>query len=373
MRFITLQRKRRAISIATTGCLVALFAMSSYGQTEQPFVKLGLWVEDLEVGPGMNAVGKHLRGSEFVGQDLRRAVFDGCDLYGVRFYKCDLSDASFKAAHMTGMLIGKCTIDGADFTDAIINGILKSPPLGGSHADIRLSEEQLVSTRSYKAKDLSECVIYGFKDNIAEPPRHYDFHDAILSKAVLIGDFSECSFAGASIQQIVISGCIMTADQLASTTQFQIGELWGASLACQNITGKLDFSGMDLAGTWLSCPFPEANFDDTNITGCKIAITNNQLRATRNYREGDLSSITFMSIDLSGFDFSAANLTRSFFSGDCDFAGASFDDTVITDVFFDEDNRGLTVAQIKSTWNYKHRRMEGITLPEHIAEALRDK
>jgi len=33
--------------------------------------------------------------------------------------------------------------------------------------------------------------------------------------------------------------------------------------------------------------------------------------------------------------------------------------------------KGLTADQIKSTWNYKHGRMEGIRLPLEIAQALR--
>jgi len=58
----------------------------------------------------------------------------------------------------------------------------------------------------------------------------------------------------------------------------------------------------------------------------------------------------------------------------CDFGGANFRDAVITDVDFgkrsDRQCTGLTTDQIKSTWNYKHDRMEGIRLPKDIAVAL---
>ncbi len=64
---------------------------SKYSFEEEPSVKLGRWARDLRVGPGMNAVGKHLKGTEFVGQNLQGAVFDDCDLDGVRFNECDLS------------------------------------------------------------------------------------------------------------------------------------------------------------------------------------------------------------------------------------------------------------------------------------------
>jgi hypothetical protein len=42
---------------------------------DSPSVKLGRWACGLAMKPGMNAVGKHLKGSEFTGQDLRGAVF----------------------------------------------------------------------------------------------------------------------------------------------------------------------------------------------------------------------------------------------------------------------------------------------------------
>jgi len=33
--------------------------------------------------------------------------------------------------------------------------------------------------------------------------------------------------------------------------------------------------------------------------------------------------------------------------------------------------KNLTLAQIKSTWNYKHGRMEGVELPDELADALK--
>ena len=59
---------------------------SKYSFENEPSVKLGPWVRDLKVGPGMNAVGKCLKGSEFVGQNLQGAIFDGCNLDGVEFW-----------------------------------------------------------------------------------------------------------------------------------------------------------------------------------------------------------------------------------------------------------------------------------------------
>ena len=88
----------RFVAIAVQSVSVLLIALSacSRADVDQPRVVFGPWAGQLSVGPGMDATGRHLRGSEFVGQNLAGAVFDRCDLDGVRFYQCDLSGASFK-------------------------------------------------------------------------------------------------------------------------------------------------------------------------------------------------------------------------------------------------------------------------------------
>ena len=199
------------------GALMLMPARASHGDTETPRVRLGRWAGKLEVGPGMNAAGRHLRDSAFVGQNLRGAVFDGCDLYGVRFYQSDLSRASFRGAHMTGMILGDCKLDGADFTDAVINGILSD----GSQPDLPLSAEQFMSTRSYKRKDLSNCVIWGFEGG-KHAKRKYDFRGANLRQATIVGgDFTESDFTNAQITAMTFKECTVAFDQLASTTTFR--------------------------------------------------------------------------------------------------------------------------------------------------------
>ena len=83
-----------------------------------------------------------------------------------------------------------------------------------------------------------------------------------------------------------------------------------------------------------------------------------------------------MRIDLSGCDLSRQNLTGSKFA-QCDFTGANLEDAVITDTHFARvpfgDSTGLRADQIKGTWNYKNRRIEGVVLPKDIADVLSDK
>ncbi|MEA1950603.1 MAG: pentapeptide repeat-containing protein [Planctomycetota bacterium] len=352
---------------------------SKFTLFEEPSVKLGRWARDLKVGPGMNAVGKHLKGSEFVGQNLQGAIFDDCDLDGVRFNECDLSQASFKGACLTGVYIAASGLKGADFSEAILNG--------AKLASSSLSKEQLKSTHSYKTKNLNDCVISAREvyPLVSDKPLvKYDFRKANLYDAYLTnGDFSNCDFTDAGIGNIRLSNARITAKQLASTQSYQRRNLRHMSFMnfltstrgpCA-IYGRIDFSGIDLTGTRFRGSPLDADFSDSTITDCyfDFTLTKEQLCSTRNYQEGNLSGIRLWHIDLSGCNLSRQNLTGCNLKR-CDFNGTNFEDAIITDTNFgkkrDWECTGLTIGQIKSTWNYKHDRMEGITLPKDIAAVL---
>lgn len=355
--------------------------------TEPRRVTLEAWADGLKVGPKMNVAGKCLKGCVFIGQDLREAVFDGCDLYGAVFYQCNLANTSFKDVSLTGMNITDCQIGGANFTDATINGMLgmsgglTDPPCDVWPHNLILSDEQLKSTRSYKNKDLRKCVISS-QNNSLSAPLIYDFRDAHLEDAYLShGDFRGCDFAGAHIDRIEMVHCAIDFKQLASTDNFKTRRsLRGTSFSMMRSTGVWDFSGMDLTGTKI---FPFATEFTINVSDATISdsvvhprsLSQRQLTSTRNFKEGNFCNITFCRVDFSGFDFSKTNLTGSTFLG-CDFAGANFADAVITNTRFVastsisdvKECTGLVMRQIKSTWNYKHGRMDGVILPESITE-----
>ena len=359
-----------ALIAVTLPFLLVLLSADVQADTEQDRVKLGPWVDQLEVGPKMNAAGKCLRDSEFVGQDLNRAVFDGCDLDGVRFCQCDLSNASFKNARLTGTHLDECSIRDADFTNASVNGILG---ISLYSAGWNLSEKQLVSTRSYKTKDLRRCIIGSYKGYQVNPPPKYDFSGAHLDGARLLGeDFTECSFAGAYIPQIEISDCKIRFDQLASTRYFERDGLSWMVFECVRFDGKVDLSGKNLTGTVFLSQLLDGSFEGAKITGCTFgpSMTVERLRTTKNYCEGDLSGITLIHADLSGCDLSGQNLTGCTFRG-CTFTGTSLNNAVVTNAqFIKGKSAGLTLTQLKATWNYKNRRMEGLVLPKELLDAL---
>lgn len=131
---------------------------------------------------------------------------------------------------------------------------------------------------------------------------------------------------------------------------------------------------MDLTGTWFEgVEGGPLDFTDADVAGCTFGrgITKEHLVSTRNYRQRDLSRMRLYNIDLSGLRFSGFDLTGCTFSR-CNFSGATLEDAVVTGLDVSQGNAGITPDQIKSTWNYKHGRMEGIRLPKHIADALMD-
>jgi uncharacterized protein YjbI with pentapeptide repeats len=102
-----------------------------------------------------------------------------------------------------------------------------------------------------------------------------------------------------------------------------------------------------------------------------------QLMATANYKRGLFLGIVFFAGDFADCDFSGMNLTGSNFAR-CDLNNANFEDAVISNVEFathghkwkEESSKGLTVEQIKSTWNYRNGRMDGVVLPKSIVDKL---
>ena len=374
-------RWRFALAVAC-----ALF-MPSGELLAQPTAKvvLGRWARGLRVGRDMDARGVKLYGSELVDQDLRNARFDHCALYGVELVECNLMNASFRGAVLAGVSMAGCRLDHADFTDAIINDM--ADPF------VCFTPQQLVSTYSYKKKDLRNAMISGPPSDESSEPLGYDFRRTDLSRARLIGgDFTKSDFTDSTLFGAEFSSCVLAFESLSSSRTFRSRNLEEMTFAGVYFVDACDFSGMDLRRARLSHlrdharpgPLP-LNLTDALIQGATFAndplrvptVTGEHLRSTASYRQGDLSGIQLYDIDLAGVDLSNQNLTGAAF-GRCDLTNVDFTGAVITGADFvtfryrDDPTKGLTADQIKSTWNYKHGRMEGIQLPEAVAKALHD-
>jgi uncharacterized protein YjbI with pentapeptide repeats len=365
---------------------ICFFFISLDSLLAQPTAKvvLGRWARGLRVGRDMDARGVKLYGSEFVDQDLRNARFDHCALYGVELVECNLTNSFFRGAVLGGASISSCRLDHADFTDAIINDM--------ADPYVRFTPQQLVSTYSYKKKDLGNAMISGPPSDERGEPLDYDFRRTDLSRASLFGgDFTKSDFTDSTLFGAEFSLCVLAFESLSSSRTFRSRNLQEMTFAGVYFVDACDFSGMDLRRARLlrlsnharPGPLP-LNLTDALIQGATFAndpvsvptVTGKHLRSTASYRQGDLSGIRLYDVDLAGVDLSNQNLTKAAF-GHCDLTNVDFTGAVITGADFvtfryrRDPTKGLTADQIKSTWNYKHGRMEGIRLPPEIAQALR--
>jgi uncharacterized protein YjbI with pentapeptide repeats len=314
----------------------------------------------LKIGPGMKAVGHNLRGMRFEEEDLSNADFTDADLTGVDFECCNLQNVRFCGARLTGTWIEDCDTTGADFAGAVV-GFVRTQAY-----PLEIKPEQLKATRTYatRHKDVpwKECAI---------PGGDYDFRNLSFYDCYFRGSFEKTDFTGAYLVNVGFNEGMLTFDQLASTENYRYHKRFRGF---HGIVGPADFTGIRFFDSSLHFR-DDVVLENTRFEGaCSLRgkVRADQIRATYNYRHGDLSRLTLFEqkvgdIDWSGLDLSAQNLTDVKFRGS--FAGVKFDDAVISGAKLG-DARGLTADQIRTTWNFKHGRMADIELPPAVAREL---
>jgi uncharacterized protein YjbI with pentapeptide repeats len=219
----------------------------------------------------------------------------------------------------------------SDFTDAYVQD--------ATFSGVRITYEQMASTFSWRGRVLDVSTI-------ATPVR-ITFRGMDCSG----WDFSRRNLRGSRFESVDLTGAIFREANLRDVV-FQVSKCAGA-----------DFSGSDLRGASIA---PARTSNPDCIRNCDIRkaslgmVTREQLESTTSYKTGDLSGITFH-VSLSYTNLSRQVLAGCVFFG-CDITGTDFTDAVITGcefrVFKPEDLP--SAHQIRSTWNYKHKRMDGI-------------
>jgi uncharacterized protein YjbI with pentapeptide repeats len=203
------------------------------------------------------------------------------------------------------------------------------------------------------------------------------FHDCSFRNARLSGlsnlaTFGDTDFSDARIENI---GYIsLTRKQLESTYSFKQKYLLGITFSGSDLQGT-DFSGftlknMGFGGTSLrDCIFTDAVLEGCNLGYKDYGMTFEMLQSTWNYKNGNLINLGLNIVWPEGCaDFSKMTLTGCVFGSEAN-CQLDLTDSVITNCDF-RNFKGLTLENVKSTWNYKHGRMAGIKLPEEIQKAL---
>ena len=276
---------------------------------------------------------------------------------------------------------------GADFTDADIAG-----------ATIRLTAEQLRATKNYKAKDLSNTTLMGDFSGVSF--RGFDLRYTTF----LVCDLSDGDFTDADISGMTVDGGgaydhegKWTAQSNYVDAQFNKQQLYSTSsyqrqnLDCTHFH-RCNFRDSDLSNQTLGL-FVECDLHGANLTNADHVTGPSDRRAGRRSLP---TSIGFQACDLSAEQFYSTRIYASKkFQPGCMMAGMNlsgwdFSGFDLRDVIFDKSTltganlenarggdfghaEGMTLAQFKSTWNYKHNKMHmgfSFRLPDDIAKHL---
>ena len=153
----------------------------------------------------------------------------------------------------------------------------------------------------------------------------------------------------------------LSAKQLKKTRNFK-----RPSSLAEAISGKFPPERLYMRLNDVRCA--NLDFSFAHLRGSYLDLTARQLRQTLDfhykiYRELRVGVSGAPLLDYRDFDFSRSSFVECQFV-DLDFTGADF-----TDAAFHEcslSGRGLTLEQMKSTWNWKARRMDLLSLPPEL-------
>jgi uncharacterized protein YjbI with pentapeptide repeats len=305
----------------------------------------------------------------------------GQNLTWAGFYLATLANADLSGANLTSADLRFSTLTGADLTSAIVEGTDF-----GSTTSKGFAKEQLYSTASWKAKNLTGIRlghnILSDWNLAGQNLTSADFGYATLTATNLSGaNLTSAYFEYATLTGAVLTDAIVTSADFAVTTSrgFTKELLYStASWKAKELTGiHLDsnnLSGWNLAGQNLTC----ADLQYTTLTGADLTdaiikgadlenttpkgFTKEQLYSTASWKEKDLTGVRLGRNNLSGWNLAGQNLTSA------DLVGATMTGTDLTDAvvqgadFNSATMSGFAKEQLYSTASWKAKDLRGIDL-----------
>lgn len=342
---------------------------------------------------GIGLKDRVLTGSDFSGQNLTDAVFSGATLLetdftgaiiqgadfssttsrgltALRFYSTksyqdkDLRGVKLRNNVMTGADFHEQNLTGADFTGSVLTGVDFTDAMiqyADFSATVGFMGAQLYSTQSYKQKDLRGIGL-----------RQRDIRGAVfagfdLTGATFGGSYlGDVDFTDACIAWVDFKGATgLTTEQFRSTQSYKERDIEGVGLAGRLLTG-FDLSGFNLSSVdFTGATLAEVPMQDARVAGTRFTQTTangfskEQLYATKNWQEKDLSGIHLDKNDLTGWDFSGQNLSGATFASSR-LTGATFDNAIVR--FTDFGASSIGGPQFYATKSYRDRDLRGVGL-----------
>ena len=262
-------------------------------------------------------------------RDIINVKFDNSDLRGAIFASTVIANCSFRDANLSNLKDPESVFGtdldrmyaifrDCDFTNANIDGAFL----------VGLTGENFRSTATYRrAQKTKNLVFEGGSPLILKDPNleqgkvgygldGTSFKDFEIRNVVFDMRLKNCDFSGAYLENVVVVASDDSRKMWLSTKNFQSGVFIGI-------------------GSFDGFPSPSVVVTGGGIHG--------------NFTDVDFSSMRFTNCIISG-DLTNANFTDSVFTNSSIWG------------------KNFTIEQVKSTWNYKHGRMEG--MPEEIQQAL---
>ena len=283
-------------------------------------------------------------------------------------------NCSFRNVDFEGACAEDASFEGCDFTDAWFE----------NNTLFWLTREQFLSSKNFKE---DRALSYFYTHNYP-----YSYTTNIDYSGFRFDNVSGLDTEGGTFTDARLIRCAfnnMTKEQLSSTWNYKNRELDHLSLR-NTKEGKTSLSGLDLSNFRIrdlsleNYDVSDVNFGNAVISGklrfarCS-GVTKEQLQSTWNWktRRFDFSLISteldWSNTDFSGFTFCYGSRLRG------NVAGANFTDAKFLThdaVDFKGQTRtlelceGLTLEQVKSTWNYKMGYAKSLVLPEEVQRQL---
>jgi uncharacterized protein YjbI with pentapeptide repeats len=255
--------------------------------------------------------GSALNNADFSQAILKNAQFTGADLTQTNLSRANLEGAIFTAARFSGSNLAGAHVRGAKFLDTTSNGF---------------TSEQLYSTASYQARDLTEIHLgnidargWSFADQALAGATFENtwLHDANFSRANLErANFRYALLHGANLTDSIVRHANfalvqgLTIAQLYSTASYQSRDLTGIDLSGMNLSSAR-FSKQNLAGAaFHGATLNDADFNEAML---KNAAFNSAVLTDADFTGADLRSAVLTNAGGSNTNFSHTNLTNARF------------------------------------------------------------
>ena len=316
---------------------------------------------------GLDLRNKDLSGTRIINRTLADVDFSGSSLLNADLSQTRFVNCSFRNVDFEGATALDASFEGCDFTDAWFE----------NNASFWITREQFLSSKNFKEdRALSYFQPYNYP---------YRYTTNIDYSGFRFDHVSGLDAAGGTFTNARLIRCAfynMTKEQLCSTWNYKNSKLDFLSLS--KTEEGISLSGLDLSNFRIrylaleNYDVSDVNFNDAVIWEmllffCCSGVTKEQLQSTWNWKNRRFdfclisTELDWSNTDFSGFTFCCESRLCGNVTG-ADFTDAKF--LVEGKTLALRECQGLTLEQVKSTWNYKTGNIEGVLLPEEVQRQL---